>query len=106
MKLENHTPFSAAWLLLLDKKAAEHLIFVLKATYRIGENGKLEIAKEQDAIRPADEFYGEPGVSSIRYEGELGPVKRATDVVLVGHAVDRKSTRLNSSHSQISYAVF
>src|SRR2546427_8816909 len=23
-----------------------------------------------------------------------------------GHAVDRKSTRLNSSHSQISYAVF
>src|SRR2546427_2510962 len=26
--------------------------------------------------------------------------------VLVGHLQDRKSTRLNSSHSQISYAVF
>src|SRR2546427_5838621 len=25
---------------------------------------------------------------------------------VIGHAVDRKSTRLNSSHSQISYAVF
>src|SRR2546427_7209211 len=25
---------------------------------------------------------------------------------VIGHSIDRKSTRLNSSHSQISYAVF
>src|SRR2546430_5049528 len=31
-------------------------------------------------------------------------VRRA--VVFVNHRIDRKSTRLNSSHSQISYAVF
>src|SRR3712207_8351914 len=28
------------------------------------------------------------------------------DVPVVGHAADRKSTRLNSSHANISYAVF
>src|SRR2546430_5545037 len=28
------------------------------------------------------------------------------EVVVVGDSADRKSTRLNSSHSQISYAVF
>src|SRR5688572_31468945 len=33
---------------------------------------------------------------------EKGNIKRA----LLGEDVDRKSTRLNSSHSQISYAVF
>src|SRR5688572_27274905 len=29
--------------------------------------------------------------------------KHYSTVILVGHAIDRKSTRLNSSHSQISY---
>src|SRR2546427_3679706 len=28
------------------------------------------------------------------------------DITMVAFAIDRKSTRLNSSHSQISYAVF
>src|SRR5688572_30941642 len=34
---------------------------------------------------------------------EQPPYAAGTDA---GHALDRKSTRLNSSHSQISYAVF
>ena len=87
MKVENQTPFAHAWLVLLDKHGAEHLIVVLKATYTITEDSKLELAKKQEPIRPVDEFYGEPGQSSIRYEAELGPAKPATDVVLVGSAV-------------------
>src|SRR5688572_32040044 len=35
-----------------------------------------------------------------------GGARRLHDVVLEDGGVDRKSTRLNSSHSQISYAVF
>src|SRR2546430_16777707 len=35
----------------------------------------------------------------------LSPVERKT-LLVAGAAGDRKSTRLNSSHSQISYAVF
>src|SRR2546427_9368271 len=36
----------------------------------------------------------------------LLPLLHAVDFTLVGAPQDRKSTRLNSSHSQISYAVF
>ncbi|HEV2331447.1 MAG TPA: DUF2169 domain-containing protein [Verrucomicrobiae bacterium] len=91
MKVENQTPFAHAWLAPLDKQAAEHLVFVLKATYTIAENGRLEIARKQEPVRAVDEFYGEPGKSSIRYEAELGPAKPVTDVALVGCAVAPQS---------------
>src|SRR2546430_12546611 len=42
------------------------------------------------------------GMGAVAHQGEAG--KRAGEG-LRGH-LDRKSTRLNSSHSQISYAVF
>ena len=87
MRIENHTPFSAAWLVLLDRQAAEQLIFVVKASYVIGADGRLEITKQPEMIRPVDEFHGDPGKSSIRYEAELGPAKLATDVALVGSAI-------------------
>src|SRR2546430_9947132 len=35
-----------------------------------------------------------------------GPTDYATEAVELAHKIDRKSTRLNSSHSQISHAVF
>src|SRR2546430_6142770 len=38
--------------------------------------------------------------------GEGGPGTNPEQLFAVGYAADRKSTRLNSSHSQISYAVF
>src|SRR5688572_32535941 len=34
------------------------------------------------------------------------PLEKVHDVFFYGYGEDRKSTRLNSSHSQISYAVF
>src|SRR5688572_32421975 len=37
---------------------------------------------------------------------ELGKTRRGLRQLLPAAALDRKSTRLNSSHSQISYAVF
>src|SRR5205814_4498052 len=39
-------------------------------------------------------------------ETRIGRGTKLDDLVLVGHASDRKSTRLNSSHLGISYAVF
>src|SRR2546430_8821790 len=45
------------------------------------------------------------------FRSHVGPVVRVSRIERDGHAAaadrrDRKSTRLNSSHSQISYAVF
>src|SRR2546430_5230948 len=43
----------------------------------------------------------------VERSGETRQINRRRDPAAVGvHGLDRKSTRLNSSHSQISYAVF
>src|SRR2546427_4687533 len=68
------------------------------------ETGMLWI--NQPAVASAEMPFG--GVKDSGYGSEGGP--EALEAYLVAKAVsiaaDRKSTRLNSSHSQISYAVF
>src|SRR2546430_11649337 len=49
----------------------------------------------------ADEYYINDESFFIKLNDLDEPIE-----ILVGDKVDRKSTRLNSSHSQISYAVF
>src|SRR5205085_11323720 len=47
------------------------------------------------------------GVAAARRDGDVIEVGRVDDAPHRAHGqLDRKSTRLNSSHSQISYAVF
>src|SRR3712207_8580082 len=48
----------------------------------------------------ADEVWGDGGQDTIDYAGRTTPVTVDLD------DQDRKSTRLNSSHANISYAVF
>src|SRR2546427_8912660 len=52
-------------------------------------------------VRRKPHEIGEHRVSQIRHDLVRHPAYR-----VVGEVRDRKSTRLNSSHSQISYAVF
>src|SRR5256886_8821051 len=40
------------------------------------------------------------------FKGWVGVAEEVSDISLACRQIDRKSTRLNSSHSQISYAVF
>src|SRR5438045_7731814 len=49
-----------------------------------------------------------PGISGKRTPAELDmvPKEEAIPTCLLGRGTDRKSTRLNSSHLGISYAVF
>src|SRR2546430_11354176 len=56
------------------------------------------LTRREPEIRKILEDYGVPLVE--------GPLVRKPDEVKRGVVGDRKSTRLNSSHSQISYAVF
>src|SRR3712207_9315392 len=46
------------------------------------------------------ERHGQTGLGPLRVQGVTGPEEYRTS-----HSVDRKSTRLNSSHANISYAV-
>ncbi|HEY6867059.1 MAG TPA: DUF2169 domain-containing protein [Candidatus Eisenbacteria bacterium] len=102
MDLRNRTPFAAAWLVTLDKSAAEHITVVIKGTYSIRDDGTLSLLEKQPPPRPADEFHGEPGASSIKYAAELGPMKPATDVALVGSAV---ASRGGARAMEVSFRV-
>src|SRR3990167_11429874 len=86
----------------------KRVVFALTALYGIGPSRSAAILKKAkiDSQKKADELTAEEENSirkqleGLKLEGDLkrevsGNIKR-----------DRKSTRLNSSHSQISYAVF
>src|SRR2546430_3577221 len=64
-------------------------------------------ATVSEALRIANcsGFYGDR-FSAAREMLEGGPIDVLTGEYLAELTIDRKSTRLNSSHSQISYAVF
>ncbi|MEW5801043.1 MAG: DUF2169 domain-containing protein [bacterium] len=82
----NSTPFVAQQLFLMDESGRDILVVVIKATYRISGDSRLELAGQQEPVSLSGEYYGEPGDSSIKYEPEVAPVKVATDIVLIGHA--------------------
>jgi hypothetical protein len=97
MELINRTPFLLDRTVILDKNAAETLVVALRGTYTIAEDGSLAVAEKQTPFSPGDVFRGEPDSTSIERESELGPVKLATDVFLVGSAVapSRGTTRVD-----------
>lgn len=83
--LENPTPLPAALVPGYDEHGRTQVTVVVKGTFRLRE-GELALSDEQAPLREADEHFGDPGASSVRYEAELGPQKPGTDVVLLGHA--------------------
>ncbi len=86
MELVNNTPFVTERVVLQDNVGRDLLVAIVKSTYSLNSLTRLEPAEEQAPIRMADEFYGEPGETSVRYESDLAPKKSSTDVVLLGHA--------------------
>src|SRR2546421_6574890 len=65
---------------------------------------------ETEAVRAALRLVKEGGAEAVKLEGgrnRVEVIRRLVneEIPVMGH-IDRKSTRLNSSHDQISYAVF
>lgn len=83
LQVENQTPFAPALFVFPDAAGVDTLYVVLKATFALTARG-VAVAEEQRKVVPADEYWGEPGKSSVRYAGEAHLTKPATDVVLVG----------------------
>src|SRR5688572_32235870 len=59
------------------------------------------VVGQLERLKPAQNIGGLPD-----HQPEVAPVDRNFFELQYRTALDRKSTRLNSSHSQISYAVF
>src|SRR5690554_7082111 len=84
------------WLLLLSTGIVQSQnVLVPDSTGVVQDNDKIEIKEQQatDTIKKFERFKAE-GVSAV-----------VGEYVLLDSDIDRKSTRLNSSHVRISYAV-
>jgi hypothetical protein len=85
----NLTPFAAQPLLLSDERGADLFTCVVKGSFglhRQREGTSLSIAGEQAPVSIAPEYYGDPELSSVKYDSDAVPVKLGTDIVLIGHA--------------------
>lgn len=84
LQLDNQTPFKASIAVLPDKAGIDTLFVIVKATLMLRPN--LSLAPEQVPVTMADEYYGDPALSSLRACSEMHIGKHGTDVWLVGHA--------------------
>jgi len=85
LQVENQTPFTPGLFVLPDADGVDTAYVVMKATFEV-ESGLVRVAKEQAKLVQADEYWGKPGESSVKYPSEVHLSKPTTDIVLVGSA--------------------
>jgi hypothetical protein len=90
LEIRNRTRFPATIVPGLDRDGRDVATIVVKGTFAFARGGALVPADAQVPLQHADSFHADPASSSVKYEGDAGPAKRGTDVVLVGHAVSRQ----------------
>ena len=70
-----------------DERGVDTLYVIVKATFAIcAAKSSLAIAEEQVPPQAADEYWGEPDTSSLKYSTDMHLPKPTTDVALVGQA--------------------
>src|SRR5689334_24135301 len=87
--------------------SSSHFFFNDTATteiYTLSLHDALPISAPREARRAADDAVGRAG--EVHRRGGRRAIQAGALPVLALRRRDRKSTRLNSSHSSISYAVF
>ncbi|WP_434725258.1 DUF2169 family type VI secretion system accessory protein [Mesorhizobium sp. RIZ17] len=94
--LENHTPFAAATHVQVNAEGQEVLVVMFSASFEAPEhNDELRLADEQLPINFGDVPFGDPALSSNRYEADIAPVKPAAEVIVnaTAHAPNGKPIR-------------
>lgn len=84
--MENHTPFP---LMAFEKYGTHGLIFdviAFRMTLRLKNGHYADLASEQGGLVMADEYYGDPERTSLKYETDLVLYKRNTDIHIIGNA--------------------
>jgi hypothetical protein len=84
LQLNNKSPFSPAIALFPDVDGIDTLYLIIKGTFKL-EN-RLEISEAQLPPKEADEYWGDPSNSSLKYASDYHIGKKATDIALVGSA--------------------
>ena len=97
MDIKNNTPFEFIALPNYDKDGREVFTNVVKATFSLSSNRSIAIANEQVPITMADEYWGEPGTTPIKYESDLAVFKPSTDLILLGFAYHYKGKKIKKA---------
>lgn len=84
LQLKNETPFVPSIAVFPDQNGIDTLYVTVKATFDLG--ARVDISEQQQPLRLADEYWGEPGQSSLKYASEIHLSKPTTDVIVVGEA--------------------
>lgn len=84
LQLKNATPFAAKIAVFPNEKGIDTLYSIVKGSFLL-ENAWV-LADEQLPPQEEDEYWGEPGQSSIKAASDFHIGKPATDIVMVGEA--------------------
>ncbi len=85
LQLRNGSPFAVEMFGLPDAKGIDTLYVVVKGSFQCTPSG-LTLAAEQCPVTLTDQYWGEPGESSLRYPSEAHLDKPGTDVLVLGDA--------------------
>ncbi len=81
-RLRNYTPFSNFRYYSLDNRGAQFGVVIVKATYDLYSDGRLDRAEEQAPLVFTDLCHGEVNETSMRHPSDLVPVKPRGEVLL------------------------
>jgi len=84
LQLNNNTPFAAEIASFPNEHGIDSLYVIVKATFIMGKQWSL--ADEQVPPQKADEYWGEPGLSSIKSLSDFHIGKNNTDILMQGNA--------------------
>lgn len=109
--INNHTALQYQSLQCKDEQGFDTLNLFFKATFNIAP--ALSLAKEQLPLCMADEYFFEPGKSSLKYASDFSLGKSSTDVIIQGCAipanqqeVDKMLVDIQVHKTQLQLAVF
>ena len=82
LQIENKTPFQTGLNLITDQTGTDRVCAMVKGTFKL--DSKTEPAKKQLPLFHVNQYYGEPGKSSIKYPTDFISGKINTDIGLIG----------------------
>jgi hypothetical protein len=90
----NTTGMPADLSVVTDNQARDHCVVVIKGTFETRRSGDLGLADQQRPLTMADEHYGDPATTCVRYECDFAAEKPFTDVIVVGKAMAPRGQRV------------
>lgn len=86
MLFRNFTPFPPLQFESRDEKRNDFGVIVLRGTFQIEPGRRLRLVQQQQPLVMADQYFGEPGKSSLRFESSIAPYKPKTDILVTANA--------------------